>query len=332
MSADNSQPEQSPVSFSLFSTIRQLGSMAAYAMLALVILGAIIRCTIRDSVMLSGVVFYATPPAMMVLLLIFVWLALNRKLVKVRRFVLALLLIAICWTARTQWVSNPSRPSPSVAAARGTCKVMFWNVCEGKCGWGRVLATIQQHNPDVIALAEADHLKQRDAEFFAKFFPGYQRLDYPRRLMLLSRLPIRGHRRLAWVPGCVVEAAEIETETATFTLVMSDVASNVFSHRKPQIEAVKQAVNRLSGPVVIVGDLNTPVGSLFFDSMRSDYVNAFESNGYGLHTTWPMPLPVMAIDHMWGSEGIKFQQTQILWTTASDHRPIVADLVVESAR
>lgn len=323
---------ESPASSSRFRLrlkIRQLVNLGCFAILALVILGSIIRWTIRDAVMPSGVIFYATPPAMMVLLMLGVVVVLERKFVSTRRLAMLLLVGAVGWTVQSQWISNPPN---STAQPTASVKVMFWNVCEGKYSWDNVIATIQLHNPDIIALAEADRLKDQDAEFFEKQFPGYQRLDFPRRLLLLSRLPIRRNRRLAWVRGCVVEAAELETESGRMTLVMSDVASTVFSHRKPQIEALTDAVSHISGPAIIVGDLNTPVESPFFETLRQTYVNAFESRGHGLYTTWPMPLPVMAIDHMWGSRGIEFQQVQILWTTASDHRPLVAEFTVQPSQ
>ena len=310
----------------LRNAIRKLVNSGCVAMLFLVILGTIVRWTTRDSSMLSGVIFYATPPAMMVLLLLGIVTVLERRFVSTRRLATVLLVGAAGWTAQSQWISSPSSSTVTTEACP---KVMFWNICEGKFGMDKVIATIQHHNPDIIALAEADQLKLRDADFFQQQFAGYQRLDFPRRLMLLSRIPILSHRRLAWVQGCVVEATELETEFGTMTLVMSDIASTLFSHRKPQVDALTQAVNRISGPVMIVGDLNTPVESSLFETLRKSHVNAFESHGHGLHTTWPMPLPVMAIDHMWGNYGIEFYQAQILWTAASDHRPLVAEFTLQ---
>lgn len=148
--------------------------------------------------------------------------------------------------------------------------------------------------------------------------------------MFLSRFPIVRHQRLAWIKGGNYEAIELWVSGQPITILFCDFASDLASPRRRHIEKLHEVLKSLNGPVMFVGDLNTPVDSRYFDPIRDSCCSAFEVSGHGLHTTWPMPLPVIAIDHLWGNRQILFQRTQILWTTCSDHRPVIADFSVRS--
>lgn len=304
------------------SWFRKFASIACGLALALVIVGMIVRVTFRDQYLLPGLIYYVASPASMVLLLLFSAVCLRRDSGIKRRLAIGLIPIAACWVWNVQWIDSKA---PEQSVPKPSHRVMFWNVCEGKLGWSRVFDTIRTQDPDIIALAEAEELKVHDDDFFEQHFPGYQRICLPRRLLLLSRLPIVSRDRLRWVRGAVHESVVIESQQGPVTVVFSDVASEIWKHRKVPIESLVEATGKLSGPVIVVGDLNTPVDSLFFDEFRHKYTNAFEGSGSGLHTTWPMPLPVIAIDHMWGNDLIDFANARILWTLASDHRPLIAE-------
>ena len=83
-------------------------------------------------------------------------------------------------------------------------------------------------------------------------------------------------------------------------------------------------------PTIIVGDFNTPVDSVFLNPIRQTYRHAFEVAGTGYLATWPIPAPVIAIDHCWVSKHIDVTACRIKWALHSDHRPIVTDLSINS--
>lgn len=318
-SGEVTQEEQSDPG-RLLSVLDWFRWLSVFSAIALVISGVIVRLSIRDANLLAGLIFYTTSPASMCVLLMLAILGAGRSRRRLRVF-LSIALMSVClWMLNAQWVRNP------VSEGRhDRCRLLFWNVCDGKLGWAAIESAITQESPEIIALAEAETLKPRGAEWFDRHYPGFERLDLPRRLMLLSKWPIVSRRRLAWIRGGVYEAVSIRTGEGDFTLVFSDIQSNILTHRKTHIGKLHEVLQPLSGPVIFVGDLNTPVDSAFFDPIREEFSNAFEAAGSGLHTTWPMPLPVIAIDHIWGNAEIEFHQTRILWTLRSDHRPIVTD-------
>ncbi|MDG1897377.1 MAG: hypothetical protein P8J37_20975 [Fuerstiella sp.] len=112
-------------------------------------------------------------------------------------------------------------------------------------------------------------------------------------------------------------------------LIVCDLPSRPYHRRSESIQRVTRIAAKSSDqPSVIVGDMNTPVDSVHFQQLRSRYRNAFAAGGHGYHATWPMPLPVIAIDHCWVSRHINVAACRLKWTFSSDHRPIVADLII----
>ncbi|MCR9197893.1 MAG: hypothetical protein NXI04_04580 [Planctomycetaceae bacterium] len=289
--------------------------------------GTAVRLTVRDSYLWTGLIYYVTSPAAMCLLVLGGLLMAPARLRGRRRLLLLCLPLVAGWAWRSQYVGNATLPLPAT-----TFRLMLWNACDGQLGWSRIEAVIRDARPGILALAEAETLKTRSAAWFQQHYPGYQRLDLPRRLMLLSRYPILGHRRLAWIKGGNYEAVEVAVAGQRVTILFCDFASDLLSHRRRHIEKLHEVLQTLHGPVMFVGDLNTPVDSRYFDPIREEFHSAFETSGQGLHTTWPMPLPVIAIDHLWGSRQIAFHRTQILWTTCSDHRPVITDFTVAADR
>ncbi|MGH7455080.1 MAG: hypothetical protein ACRENG_27240, partial [bacterium] len=66
--------------------------------------------------------------------------------------------------------------------------------------------------------------------------------------------------------------------------------------------------------------------SVLFESFRQYLNHAFESGGSGFAETWPIPLPVLAIDHIWVSKKIKVISCNLNWSRLSDHRPVEASI------
>jgi endonuclease/exonuclease/phosphatase family metal-dependent hydrolase len=102
-----------------------------------------------------------------------------------------------------------------------------------------------------------------------------------------------------------------------------DVASNPLRDRSPAFAMVEETMAPyVAGPLVVVGDFDTPRESVRFDSWRGPLVHAFEAAGSGWAPTWPVPLPVLALDHVWLSRSLTVRSCEHLWTTRSDHRPV----------
>jgi endonuclease/exonuclease/phosphatase (EEP) superfamily protein YafD len=80
-------------------------------------------------------------------------------------------------------------------------------------------------------------------------------------------------------------------------------------------------------PLIVMGDFNTPRESVHFDSWRREMREPFATAGHGFAETWPIPLPVLALDQMWLGGRWRAVHCELGWSLQSDHRAIITDLV-----
>jgi endonuclease/exonuclease/phosphatase (EEP) superfamily protein YafD len=77
---------------------------------------------------------------------------------------------------------------------------------------------------------------------------------------------------------------------------------------------------------VILGDFNTPIESALFDPWRAELKHAFNEAGRGFRETWPRPLPVLTIDHVWSSPDFPPIHAEKRWLPSSDHAALLIEL------
>jgi endonuclease/exonuclease/phosphatase family metal-dependent hydrolase len=113
---------------------------------------------------------------------------------------------------------------------------------------------------------------------------------------------------------------------------------NVYA-RLIQAGRLREYIRQESGPVIVAGDLNSPDASQTMATLRdADLHDAFAEGGRGYgytygHFLFQNRLPGhniswMRIDHIMLSSQIRAQECWTGTGTASDHRPVIADLVL----
>ncbi len=204
---------------------------------------------------------------------------------------------------------------------------------------------IDAEQPDVIAIQEwsgweATHLKSK---------PNWHIHGTPR-LFLASRHPIRqvvdlGHNSM----GKHASAAryELDTPFGTVHVVSLHTATNrmgisdtVHANRKgpsevqansntrrEQSEYVARQAAQLHGPVLIMGDFNTPPESVIFSQVWSGYPDAFNTAGWGWGYTFMGSETRVRIDHILTGRGWKITDCRVGPFVGPLHRPVIADLV-----
>jgi vancomycin resistance protein VanJ len=106
-----------------------------------------------------------------------------------------------------------------------------------------------------------------------------------------------------------------------------DLQPNPLRSRRPAFEALDRLVEAHAGErIVLMGDFNTPGDSRHWHGLRKHLMHAFESAGNGLADTWPLPFPVLGLDHVWTSTSIRIAACRQPWWWLSDHRPVIADI------
>jgi vancomycin resistance protein VanJ len=116
-----------------------------------------------------------------------------------------------------------------------------------------------------------------------------------------------------------------------FDIILADVPASMRLLRRKAITALYSRIKTQAVPTLMIGDLNTPPSSVWFDEWRQNWTRAWDAAGSGYQSTWPQPLPVLALDHIWGNRGITFQRCRCGWSSCSDHRPVIAHIIVNKA-
>ncbi|MFP6763933.1 MAG: endonuclease/exonuclease/phosphatase family protein, partial [Planctomycetaceae bacterium] len=221
------------------------------------------------------------------------------------------------------WLSSSFVMRAGVAPrAAGT--LMFWNVCRGYGGYAEAGAEIRRFDVDVVALVEATGDGQ-DVTLWQRVCPGYHvtRLGSGMILMLRGE---KLRRESGVVPGvCRYRVLDLLVHEQPLTLIILDVNSDPRKSRQPAFDRLEELITKYADrPLIIAGDFNTPLESIHVGRMRQCMLNAFEVSGHGLRDTWPVLLPVLSLDQVWGNAHVHWHRCEHGWSCRSDHRPVLA--------
>jgi endonuclease/exonuclease/phosphatase family metal-dependent hydrolase len=135
--------------------------------------------------------------------------------------------------------------------------------------------------------------------------------------------------------------AELDVEGAAVRVLATHLQHDAAAGRRAQLRhlagvAAGVAAGGPTGvgarrPVVLLGDLNAAPGAPELDELAGVLVDAWPVAGSGDRRTFPARRPRMAIDHVFTSPDVGVEAVTVVPSDASDHRPVVADLVLPGA-
>lgn len=295
---------------------RRLLRAAAFTALAYVALSLVLRATARDALPGLSVVFLSTPPVVDCATAACAAAVLWRAGAP-RTAVVSVLLAALSGAlyATGSFVTN-------AAGDAGEIRGVFWNVARGRAGWQRIAGTLASLDPDVAWLAEATPSPAADDALRAAL-PDHALLRADGGLAVLVRGSADLEKSEVLGRGNWLAHVRLSVGGREFESLHADIAADPLMRREPVLRRVLQrAEPLLDAPLFVLGDFNTPRDSCAFDAWRPRLSHAFETAGRGLDATWPQPLPVLSIDHVWTSDRIAVRSCELVATGASDHRAI----------
>jgi endonuclease/exonuclease/phosphatase (EEP) superfamily protein YafD len=206
-------------------------------------------------------------------------------------------------------------------------------------------ALMKSSGPHVVAVQEW----QGAEKSLLEAAPGWHVHATPR-LFLASRHPIRSATELGDDSmGAHASAAHYELETpsglvhlfslhtATTREGISDILHKCRNgpselqensdRRREQMEFGAGRAAACPGPVVVLGDFNTPPQSPFFGRVWRGYSNAFSAAGWGWGYTFCGARTMVRIDHILLGPDWRCTGCQVGPAVGSPHRPVIADLV-----
>jgi endonuclease/exonuclease/phosphatase (EEP) superfamily protein YafD len=213
-----------------------------------------------------------------------------------------------------------------VAPAGGPpLRVLHWNVSGGWVGAGEQAREIAGAAPDLVVLSEAP---ARVARGVAAALPGFRAATYDS-LSLFARDPGRGHwlersRRLQ-VVEFVLPWRERELRVLAVNL-----GSALRVPRDPSLRRVTALIAERR-PDLVVGDFNAPRRSRALSRLPPGYRHAYDEAGRGWSATWPVPVPLIAIDQAIVGPRWRVTGYRLAGTPWSDHRLQRFELVAAAA-
>jgi endonuclease/exonuclease/phosphatase family metal-dependent hydrolase len=224
---------------------------------------------------------------------------------------------------------------------------------DGRRALGRIVRTIVEWDPDVVALQELDRERPRSARVHQArviaeeltmsfhFHPAVRLAEEEYGDAILSKYPIRlRHAGRLPTVQCLLFS---ETRGALWVEVLIEgtpwqVINTHFGLGRAERFAQARAllgpewVGAASGlpPLVVCGDFNSQPGGRVYRLISSVLRDA-QAGRCG--RTFPARFPLLSIDHVFVGSGVRIQEVSTLRTglsrVASDHLPLCAELTLE---
>lgn len=258
-----------------------------------------------------------------------------------------------------RWAPKLPQAAPGSLAVR----VMTWNIKYCRYDLAPLIAEIARWQPDVVLFQDAvGALDGPLAEYFRKWqvrshgqfviaskyplsevevreFPSASGQDYLRCRLHLGPARVSLYNVHLKTPRKSLNAFRTARREPWHLPKAIEKFDHNINTRLIQASSIQGGVNREKDPVIVVGDLNAPDVSLVCATLRDAGLRdafAERGRGYGYtygHLMFKYRLPWlrvswMRIDHVMVSSQF---ETRRCWTgtgSASDHRPVIADLVL----
>ncbi len=245
-------------------------------------------------------------------------------------------------------------PHADAAPNGRTLKVMTHNILAANRLGGQPLAdAILAQDADVVALQElvANHANLL-APRLSQAYP--HRVVYPAQgLGLYSRYPLREAQLLTLAPeSSFAIRAIVDAPGGAITVFNAHprnprVALNTWggsllyvaefdpTRRDRAVATLAQAVQRIQGPVVVLGDLNLTDRSAAYRQLTERLRDTHRTAGWGLGYTFPVAgpgarpgfaLPILRIDYVLATPDLQAVTCDTGPPAGSDHRPVIATL------
>ncbi|MEH6939996.1 endonuclease/exonuclease/phosphatase family protein [Bacillus sp. JJ664] len=241
-------------------------------------------------------------------------------------------------------------------------KVMSYNIHHGEgtdtnLDLQRIAKVIKQSDADIIGLQEVDnHFSERsNFEDQAKWLANYLGMQYTYAANLdyeplqvgqqrrqygtavLSKYPILSaeNHLLTNIPypvspteqrGLLETVINVKGNHVNFYNTHLD--NKRAEQRDLQIREVLDIANQNEGANIFVGDFNAIPESAEIIKMTAQYKDVFDVLGQNEDYTIPVDKPNRRIDYIFTSEDVKISTGEVINTSASDHLPIAAELVL----
>jgi endonuclease/exonuclease/phosphatase family metal-dependent hydrolase len=225
-------------------------------------------------------------------------------------------------------------------------RVVVYNVRAFRDGLANVAAVIRRLRPDLLLLNETGGRRRlRRLARAAEMRPAPDPWSPLRRRVknaVLVRPPWRAgdHRLIRFAgsrrgyPRGALVAEVVHPESRAWAVAVHLGLHPLERHR--HAEELVEALGELEGPILLGGDLNERPDGRAATLLADRFGDTWLLGGDVAGETFPADEPTARIDYLFVSEGVRVERVMVPPTpdvrSASDHRPIVAEVVLLAAR
>lgn len=269
---------------------------------------------LRDVSWLSSLLFYIPSPVLVVGLLVAAAVCLWKKQ---RRSAVLLFVLMLVPLALVLFVENRLAGMPPQPSGAEPLRLVHWNVLHGALGWDGVVAELREHNADLYLLSEFPDEEEIPATA-ALLGDGYRGIQASN-LGIIARGNLRDGQWLARGEGMKAYGFVWDSPAGECRVLFGDMDANLLLPREPRLVRMREALLEWDADLV-AGDFNAPRRSRVLSALPDGYAHAHNAVGSGWSYTWPVPLPVYAIDQCIVGSRLRPLRYDLVTSLRSDHR------------
>ena len=300
--------------------LRCIAAPTVCAMAMLVLIGTVLRLTVRDQYDGLAIVYYATPWPVLGFLSAALGVAFVPRIRGIGiAFLCAAVAFGITWASQS-WIRQAQ------SSEHANCRLFLWNAEHPKRLLPEVIETARRENADILGITETESTEPWDAQRWKEAFPGYSVRTLPGYMLFMTRLTVSSFEDGSLGDAGQYNVIRLLRGGREITVLFVEFDATPWKSRRPAFEAMDALLHENRGrELLVMGDFNTPRESAYFDPIRLQMVHAFEAGGNGMAETWPVPLPVLCVDHVWTTRGLPIARCVLGQSSLSDHRSMTVD-------
>lgn len=228
------------------------------------------------------------------------------------------------------------RPRPQIKSSAASLRLLQVNLLLSNENYETLLTAATEADADVIVLQELTEEWWKHIEVLAEQYPHVEAVPGPggAGMAIFSRYSLEEVKTLTLdASNHIAILAQVNVVSASVTILAlhppTPISSTRFTNRNRQFHEAGDILRSLKGPRILIGDLNATMWSPYFTDLTKRSGLRDARLGFGLRTSWPMPLPWflrIPIDHCLVSNDIIVERVQLGRRTGSDHRSLIVDV------
>lgn len=205
-----------------------------------------------------------------------------------------------------------------------TIRIVHWNIARGRNGLDAVAGLLSRKRADIIVLSDLPETFDKQA-FIADVLSGAQSVLLGG-MLILSRDGLGDITRPEKDSDLIITGVTCRAKGRSVRLFAADLNAALSMPRYPRLRRVADAM-RKHQPDVVVGDFNALRRSWCI-ARSPGYRHAYNVAGSGWSGTWPVALPLWAIDQCIVGDRARAVRYDLVSTPCSDHRMQVLDFTL----